>query len=258
MPKDTKFGSERKSAINDYALRPTSQITETSYIGNAFERLLGKRDDPDDSGDDSSEPSDSDSSSASGWGDSPHESDDTLTRKLHKKVQRKRAWLLKRRKDKRSALKPIPPDVYDGAPDTRLFHHFVTQAAAYLADGQVAKKRQALVLMNFLSGKAYEFYVQKVSYSPELWTLHKFFSELFNYCFPVNFRSETRKKFKKCHQGNRRVHEFVSELRELALIIGQLDEREKTVWLWFGCHKEIQKELYMQKVHPERSSLIKL
>jgi hypothetical protein len=43
--------------------------------------------------------------------------------------------------------------------------------------------------LDALDGKAYKFYMQKFA-SNDLnnWNLHKFFTELFNFCFPVNYR----------------------------------------------------------------------
>jgi hypothetical protein len=235
-------------------LRPMNQLNPESYLGKAFERVGRRRNAK---GDPHESPSDTSSSESSQTdyegGDSPHDthdSDNTEMRKLRRRLRCKEEWYRQRRKAKRTLLKPIPPDPYDGTPDNRLFHRFVIQATNYIADGRVPQKR-AYVLMNYLKDGAYEFYVQMVSYLPENWTLPEFFTELFNYCFPVNYRSEQRRKFKTCRQGNRKVREFVFELQELATVIGHVDEREMVNRLWFGCDKKIQAAMYLKELHPE-------
>ena len=58
---------------------------------------------------------------------------------------------------KKSLLKPIPPDKYDGTPDTQLFHKFMTQSMAYLEDGNLPKHHHVYILSNFLTDKVYTF-----------------------------------------------------------------------------------------------------
>ena len=70
-----------------------------------------------------------------------------------------------------------------------------------------------------------------------------FFVELFNYCFPSDYRSELREKLRKCFQNNKNVSEYAFELTELFNMIGVMDECEKTVKLWNGLRAPIQKQL---------------
>jgi hypothetical protein len=191
-------GLPRGGSVSPDPLRPSVQLNSSSYLGRAFARAFRDEEGAPGGDPDSSGSSDSDSTSI---GDSPRGSDTSSVRKLRKRVRTMAEWHLKRRKEKRTLIKPIPPDVYDGSPDNRKFHRFVMQATTYLQDGRVPKHRRAYVLMSFLSGKAYEFYVKKVAYTPELWTMREFFSGLFDYCFPVNYHLEQRRKFKFCHQG---------------------------------------------------------
>ncbi|KIM51985.1 hypothetical protein SCLCIDRAFT_142141, partial [Scleroderma citrinum Foug A] len=57
----------------------------------------------------------------------------------------------------------------------------------------------------YLTGKAHEFYVREVSGNPYSWRLPEFFRELFNYCFPVDFRIKQRRKLLRCYQNNQKV-----------------------------------------------------
>jgi hypothetical protein len=64
------------------------------------------------------------------------------------------------------------------------------------------------------------------------WGLKQFFEELFNYCFPINYRMKQREQLHRCFQNARTVSEFIYELEEIINMIGLIDEREKIVWLW--------------------------
>lgn len=155
---------------------------------------------------------------------------------------------------RKSRLKPIPPKEYDGTPDSRAFNRFVTEGTTYVIDGRVRKDRQIFVLSYYLTGIAYDFYVQKVSMNFSQWNLRQFFEQLFDYCFPVNYRAEQRNKLEHCHQKDRKVSAYVHELEELYNMIGTTDYRGKVVKLWDGLRPSIQKELYRSGYNPDLSS----
>jgi len=152
-------------------------------------------------------------------------------------------------------LKPIPLVEYNGSVDSKAFHHFITEGTAYVKDGEVLSKKQAFILLHYLKGKAHEFYVREVSGDPYCWRLSTFFCELFNYCFPVDFHIKLRKKLHTCYQGSRTVQDYLYELNEMWNMIGETDECTKVHKLWFGLRKEIQHDLWRDKLNPEISSL---
>ena len=121
-------------------------------------------------------------------------------------------------------LKPIPPMKYDGSVDSKAYHRFITERTAYVEDGRVPSKKHAFILLHYLTGRAYEFYVCEVSGKPYRWRLPDFFRELFNYCFPVDFCIKQRAKLCCCYQNSSRVRDYVYELNELWTIIGDIDE----------------------------------
>jgi hypothetical protein len=214
-------------------LKPIEQLNLKGYIGRALRINSPNGDDDPDSSD---YPNSSDSSSTLSesskdgyWEETPpstHLSDDEELARLKRKLNKKYEHYLRKQKLKRTLIKPQPPDVYDGTPDSRLFHKFVMQSTAYVRDGRVARRKQVFTLMNYLKDKVYEFYVLEVSYNPENWDLNKFFQALFDFCFPVNYRSEIRRKLRNARQGTRKIKEFVYELREYSSMIGHVDERE--------------------------------
>ncbi|KIK50417.1 hypothetical protein GYMLUDRAFT_182823, partial [Collybiopsis luxurians FD-317 M1] len=150
-------------------------------------------------------------------------------------------------------LKPDPPEVYDGLADVRPFIKYVTEGTAYVRDGRVPKNRRVLKLSKYLSGKAYQFYLTTVADSPFDWRLKKFFTELYNYCFPLTYRMDQRRKLKRCFQNDKSVREHLAELNDLFNTIGLIDECEKVHKLWSSLNRKIQKGLWREKLNPEIS-----
>ena len=97
------------------------------------------------------------------------------------------------------------------------------------------------ILAHFLEGKAYDFYMQKVaSDNPLNWDLHKFFTELFNYCFPIDYRQQMRLKMESMYQGhNQSVSEYVHELQEIFNMVGALTLELKIIKLWYSLKPNI-------------------
>jgi hypothetical protein len=100
----------------------------------------------------------------------------------------------------------------------------------------------------------FPIYVRKVSGDPYRWRLKEFFTELFNYCFPINFRMKQREKLNRCYQNDKTVREYIYELSELWNTIGDVDERQKVSFLWTGLTASIQTELWKKELNPESSS----
>jgi hypothetical protein len=234
-------------------LRPIRQIPPDSYVGqtlNNIQRLgIGRRR----SGND---PSSSDSSESSSESESSNSNSNmTSDRKkslLHKRGSRSKKHNFKR--SYKSGLKPIAPKMYDGSADARAFNRFVTEGTAYVVNGRVPRNRQVFVLSYYLDKIAYDFYTQKVSMNFSEWKLQEFFEELFNYCFPVNYRMEQRLKLTKCFQNEKKVSAYVHELEELYNMIGAGDEREKVIKLWYGLRSSIQQGLWRDRLNPETST----
>jgi hypothetical protein len=173
-------------------------------------------------------------------------SDDSYKHKKEKNNKKSKKYCKHKGKKhtKKSLLKPIPPDKYDGAPDTQLFHKFMTQSMAYLEDGNVPKLRHVYILSNFLTDETYTFYTRD------------FFKALFDHVFPVNFRLKQHKKLDKFYQNSKTVKTYIAELAELFTSIGFSDNRKRVHKLWKGLRHDIHKELWKEKLNPETSSWI--
>ena len=88
--------------------------------------------------------------------------------------------------------------------------------------------------MYYLAGKAYDFYTQKVSINEEEWTLPQFHTELFNYCFPIDYQMQMRQALTGCHQNEKSVSEYTHELQELFNMIGDIPEQDRVIKFWNG------------------------
>ena len=160
-----------------------------------------------------------------------------------------------KQKSRRSGhTKAIKPNEYDGAADPRTYHRFIKESSAYLEDSGISRKRQCFALSYFLTDKAYDFYQQKVSMTEEKWTLEEFYMELFNFCFPINYRMEMRKKLDRLFQKEKSVNEYAFELEEIFNMIGGYSKRDKVIKLWNGFRRPIQAALWNDKLNPEISS----
>ncbi|KAH0586395.1 hypothetical protein H2248_007632 [Termitomyces sp. 'cryptogamus'] len=250
-------------------LKPYSQVTRDSALGRAFDRMRAR---------DESEPSDSDTSdssseSSSGYSrdesegtdpssenseddSSPSESSDSDKPRKKRKEKASRKSKPKMKRDKKvpkSLIKPTPPAKYGGAPDLQAFLQFMTHCTSYVKYGLVQKERQVLVVSEFLTSRAVTFYSQEVSRAPEEWSLERFFKELFNDCFPINYRNKQRNKLQHLRQGKLTVRDYVGELQELFTIVGSTNRKEKVVKLFNGFRTSIQRELYRSGMNPETS-----
>ena len=136
--------------------------------------------------------------------------------------------------DSKSLIKPIAPKEYDRQADARAYHCFVRESKAYLWDGKVKRRRQVFLLSYYLTGKAYNFYTQKVASNEGSWTLKQFYDELFNYCFPVDYQTQLRKNLSRCHQNERSISEYTHELHELFNMIGDVSEHDHILKFWNG------------------------
>ena len=148
----------------------------------------------------------------------------------------------------------MPPEKYDGRVDIRAFHKFLTHGTAYVKYGYVEKRRQVMVLSEFLTGKAYTFYTQSVSLDPERWSIRKFFIEMFNYCFPIDFRNQQREKLNSYSQGNKSVREYVADLDEMFTIVGADSKRARMVKLFNGFRPSLRKAILREHMNPEYTS----
>ncbi|KAJ7635934.1 hypothetical protein B0H17DRAFT_1217176 [Mycena rosella] len=143
---------------------------------------------------------------------------------------------------------------YDGSPNATAFHRMAREAKAYVDQGNIPKDEQVFYVLYFLKASAAEFYNQVVVPNEEEYDLVKFFTELFEFCFPVDYRTHQRKALDRCYQGSRTVAAHVAIFSEIFNTIGMVETQEKIIKLWNSFGAEIQQEMYRQKLDPEVST----
>jgi hypothetical protein len=142
---------------------------------------------------------------------------------------------------------------YVGDPDANAFHRFVREGSAYVEMGRVPSRDQVF-LSYFLENKARDFYNQVVVRDEAAYTLEKFFLELFEFCFPVDFRSKQRKCLSRCVQSKKTVAAHVAEFSQIYNTIGLIEGQEKVVRLWNSLRADIRQEMYRKDLDPEIST----
>ncbi|KAJ2963525.1 hypothetical protein NUW54_g14282 [Trametes sanguinea] len=176
-----------------------AQLEPGSYLGQAFQRLGdGDGDSSDDYSSDtsylgSSGCSANDPSDAEPLGSGVPFTGELRHREKHRQRRHKHKWNTRHAVP---TLKPEKPEPYDGRADVQIFHKFMRQMTEYLYGYRVRESMHASTISNFLTGHAYRFFVTTVSSNPRRWPVKDFFVELFNYCFPVDYRLQMRDKLR--------------------------------------------------------------
>ncbi|EIW62205.1 uncharacterized protein TRAVEDRAFT_45041 [Trametes versicolor FP-101664 SS1] len=245
-----RAGSHTDSRARSSSLRPMAQLEPGSYLGQAFNGIAGG-DGPSDSGSSSSSSS---SESSSDTDESLNGVDPDLQQRVEDQSRRHRKKKRKTKKYLAPVLKPEKPEPYDGRADAQIFHKFLRQMTEFIAGYRVKRAMHASTVSNYLTGTAYRFFVTTVSSDPRRWGLKELFVELFNYCFPVDYRLQMREKLRNCSQRDRSVRDYVHELESLFLMVGFVSERDMVDKLWNGLSISIQQELWKKELTPSHSS----
>ncbi|KAJ3475739.1 hypothetical protein NLI96_g11638 [Meripilus lineatus] len=149
--------------------------------------------------------------------------------------------------------KPEKPDPYDGTPDPEKFHKFGRQCKEYLEGYYIKHGEVAIKISHYLSGRAYNFYANSVSDRPHEWSLRRLLKGIFDYCFPLSFRSEQRRKLHNLRQKDKTVLDFAHELQNLFRMVGIVSKREKVDRLWYGLKWQIRNKLLEHGLSPTTS-----
>ncbi|KAJ3782126.1 hypothetical protein GGU10DRAFT_378874, partial [Lentinula aff. detonsa] len=159
-------------------------------------------------------------------------------------------------KTKGMKIKPLKPtEIFEGTANLRSFQRNMREIIAYLEDGRVPEYRQVEVASRFLKGKAYTFFERVCGENASEWTLKKFYEKLYDFVFPIDFRTEQRRKLVNLQQRNRRVRDHVGIFNDLCNTAGTLDERHKVIFLWDSFDSLITKGLLRMGHTPEMSTL---
>ncbi|EIN09698.1 hypothetical protein PUNSTDRAFT_133473 [Punctularia strigosozonata HHB-11173 SS5] len=154
----------------------------------------------------------------------------------------------------RPNVKPEPPTVYDGRDDLDAFQRYVEESVEYLIDGMISRERHVAKIGHFLEEEA-QMFVKRVVKQPERWSVHQFFNELFNYCFPDGFLNAIRDRWQNCQQLESSVKVYAATMEGLWDDLGdEISPRQFVQRFWNGLSDAISRELYMDRLHPDIST----
>jgi hypothetical protein len=140
-------------------------------------------------------------------------------------------------------LKVDPPFVYKGEVQAELFKKWVRDARLYLKYSGLNRSQSLDILGKYLEKRAYKYYDQEILTKKKKLKLSKFFSGLFDYIFPPDFRAQQRDHFDECCQRGRTVRDFLQNLRDLADTIGDLEDKDVVLAFWRRCESYLRVEL---------------
>ncbi|KAJ8488543.1 hypothetical protein ONZ45_g13914 [Pleurotus djamor] len=128
------------------------------------------------------------------------------------------------------------PKVWDGSPKLEVFNRWMREGLDYLEDLGTEPYAEVRTLARFTEGKAQAFYQSVVADDIDNWDLERYLREVFNACFPPDFRQKQRRRLETCYQNDMSVKEFAAHVRELANSVGGVDERQVIIHLWRGLN----------------------
>jgi hypothetical protein len=197
--------------------------------------------------------SSSDSSSLSSSGDSS-------ARSKRKKKLRKLARKVKEKEARRfaSSIKINPPLTYNGHPDLDTFERWVYSVNHWFEMTDFPVKSRVAQLQNFMSGKAGNWFMTYVARDPTKYTVDSLQKELFNHCFPPDYRRAIRARFNNLSQGSRMLRDFIRELNTIAERIPDISEPNVIQRLWDGAQPYLRSAWLRDGFDPELSTLAQL
>ncbi|KZT21629.1 hypothetical protein NEOLEDRAFT_1073240, partial [Neolentinus lepideus HHB14362 ss-1] len=157
-----------------------------------------------------------------------------------------------------SAAKLDPPFVYNGEPDFNKFQKWVLETKDWLRLSYIRKNHRVSRLKKYLGGRAYSFYMRDIARNPRKWSLRRFLEELFNHCFPPDFRTVQRERFLSFQQNGRTVRDFRRRLDELTLSVGHISRRELTLRFWHGADRYLRVRWAEDGFDPEKAKIDEL
>jgi hypothetical protein len=185
---------------------------------------------------------------------------DRSARSKRKKEARRIAKLARANERQRFAasVKIEPPITYDGTPDFDMFEQWVYSINHWFSVTDFPELMRVPHLQNFLSGKANQWFMSFVAPDPTAFTVESLGKDLFNYCFPPQFRRLARQKFSNLTQGDQTLRKFIRELRTLASRLPDITDFQIALRLWDGAEQYLRSAWLRDGFDSEFSSLSQL
>ncbi|KAF8576871.1 hypothetical protein K439DRAFT_1640169 [Ramaria rubella] len=239
---------KRDTSLSDKPLRASSQMPQNSFLYKFVNSGMKN-------GRKGSDESELRADSPGPRPPDPDTDDSVNTHCQKRKAKRKWEDLRDCIRWEQSAVKAEAPFIYYGEPKLDIFQKWTYECVNYLESSQIRSKDQVKRLKKYVKGRAYTFFELEIIMTGQRWDLKTFFEEIFNYCFLPNFCSEQRKRLTTFVQWDLPVRNYARQIRALANSIGDISERQLTVYFWNGAHRKIQERWATEKFNPEFSTL---
>ncbi|KAI0070788.1 hypothetical protein K474DRAFT_1563906, partial [Panus rudis PR-1116 ss-1] len=149
-------------------------------------------------------------------------------------------------------LKPEKPTRYDGTPALEHFYRFAHEIKQYTHAYKVKATMLVYTVSHFLDGKAWRYYLNVLAKDEEdPHALKDILISLFNYCFPLDFKTKLRKKLHHFNQNDCSVCDYVQKLGMLLELVGICNDVDQVHHLWDGFNDEIEFYLLDHKLTPD-------
>ncbi|KAF8872035.1 hypothetical protein CPB84DRAFT_1691745, partial [Gymnopilus junonius] len=99
--------------------------------------------------------------------------------------------------------------VYNGEVQATLFKKWVCEVRFWVEQGCLKESKGINLAGKYLGRRAYRFFEHDVISKWKDFNLTEFFSELFDYVFPVDFCMQQHDKFDTCKQDNHTAIDFL-------------------------------------------------
>ncbi|KZV97805.1 hypothetical protein EXIGLDRAFT_764013 [Exidia glandulosa HHB12029] len=129
---------------------------------------------------------------------------------------------------------------YDGCAELRKYEEFVFKWDSWIRNKGLGESDSVELMYNALTGEALEWYLSFVAMSDYPWTAREIYQELYEYCFPSNFREELRTQLMSARQDGRPVKRFAKDLQNLAQRFSDIGHATLKRLLWDGVDPYIQ------------------
>ncbi len=157
-----------------------------------------------------------------------------------------------------SGVKIKTPFIWNGSPDLDVFDQWTYEVDTWRELHGLSDRLMIKLVVQFMSGKASQFFMRHVATRQSDWTLKLLYEALFDYCFPTDFKARLRQQLETLQQDKSRVRDFLRELEHLAVRFPDVTDQQLTRIFWKGLHKYLRVHLIEKGFDPESTKLARL
>ncbi|EJD46669.1 hypothetical protein AURDEDRAFT_164126 [Auricularia subglabra TFB-10046 SS5] len=129
---------------------------------------------------------------------------------------------------------------YDGTADYDQFEAFVSKWDSWQRSKALSDREAVEYLRHALTGKASTWYTNFVAMQLKGWTMKKVYKEMYESCFPVNFREDLRDKMMAATQRGRPIKDYAKDLENMSIRYDDIDKGTVKRILWDGVEDYIR------------------